>query len=175
MSESRIDSASWRPHKELMKASSRKPSTPVLVWSGAAAVLALTWLVPGLRQAVVAQFGLYAAVAIVCGMGAVALRHAQPGLMRQGAIVLLLVLSGMVAVGWKYANRAHPQQFSWPAAIVVGLGGVLLPILIAALYANEKSGAGWIFARVTSLSLLAAPLSLMGGLILGLWIFHEGP
>ena len=148
---------------------------PVLLWSGAAAVLALTWLLPEIREAVVERLGLHATVAIVCGVSAVALTFLQAGLMRRTGILLLLLLCWIIALGWLYVNRLHPERFSWLGGITVGLGAAILPVAIAAFYANRQSGSLWTFVQVTSLALLAAPLSSIAGVLLVALIFREGP
>jgi len=140
---------------------------PTGLWIGLATALGLTWLmVPYVLPSVGAEFGLHVTIAIACGMSGVVLGRMRSGLVRKGAVVLVLLLSLVIAVGWLYLTNIRPGDFDWFRGIVFGFGLVLPPVAISALCARWRSGPTWTFAQVTSLAILAAPLSSCAGLVL---------
>ncbi|HWL39491.1 MAG TPA: hypothetical protein VNO75_04570 [Gemmatimonadaceae bacterium] len=156
-----------------MRESLREIGVPARSWGLVAAMLGLSWLLPDMRQSVVSSFGLYATIAFACGMSGVVLTFVQAGVARKGAVVLVSLLIWAIAVGWLYLNDTPPGRFEWFGGIVFGFGIVLVPVVISAFFANLRSGPAWTFAQVTSLALLAAPLSDMVGLVLSMVIFQS--
>jgi hypothetical protein len=148
---------------------------PPRMWIGALLLLGLTWLPPSLREAALGRPGLHAVLAIVCGLGAVALRMLATGPTRRTGVALLVVLSWAVAVTWEYLGRDAPGFFKWPSAIAASLVLVGLPVLTAAIVANVESGATRRFAQVTSLAMAAAPVSTAAALVVNLLFTGEGP
>ncbi len=128
-------------------------------WLVVLLVLALPWLSGEIRQATLDWFGLHATLALACGLGAVALKAIQPGMARRTGVIVLLLVCLTMAMVWQYVDRPPQAPFNWPDAIVGALGFVALPGVTAAIYATLQGGASSTFVQVTSLAIVAAPVS----------------
>jgi len=148
---------------------------PPRIWIGVVLVVGLTWLPQSLREAALARVGLHSVVAIVCGLGAVALQAiATDPTRRNGGIFLLTMLCWAVALIWEYVSRA-PGSFSWPAAVVASLVLVGIPVTTTAIVTSVKPEPMWAFAQVASLAIASAPLSTLAALLAAVPLIGEGP
>jgi len=146
--------------------------TPRL-WLGVLLVLALSWLSREARQAALDYVGLQVALALACGEGAVLLRKTRAGLARGTGVIVLLLVCLAIGTVWLYLDRSPREPFSWPDAIGGTLTFLVVPGIAAVLYGNRQLGAGWTFIQVTTLALVAAPVSATVSFMLAVAITGE--
>jgi len=127
------------------------------LWLAVLTLLALSWLDGEMRRMTLELFGLHAALALACGIGAVLLTRLRPGPARWVGVILVLLLALLIGVVWEYLYLK--PRLGWPDAIGGAASFLIVPGALAAFYGNRGLRAGWTFVQVASLAIAAAPVS----------------
>ncbi len=136
-------------------------------------LLAFSWLEGEMRRLTLERFGLHVALALAFGIGAVLLTKMPAGLARWTGLIVVLFVGAVIGIIWQYLHRPPLAPFGWSDAIGGAVSFLIVPAIIAAIYGNQQLGAGWTFIQVSSLAIVAAPVSTLVSFILATLITGE--